>query len=89
MPFLYKTALMAKEDSEVGRDSPGLQEADLEPCTCRLCWGEEESAPEGRLVSPCSCSGSLEWIHVRCLRDWMSTQRAQGLGRRAHICELW
>ncbi|KAI8469066.1 MAG: hypothetical protein J3K34DRAFT_424983 [Monoraphidium minutum] len=55
---------------------------------CRLCWGEADSAWGGDLLSPCRCSGSLKFIHRRCLLDWQRTLRTQGLGRRAATCEL-
>jgi hypothetical protein len=73
---------------------PCGSEAD-EPALCRLCWGEGQTADgvlqdscADPLISPCACAGSLKWIHRQCLQDWQRTLRAQGQGRRAHICEL-
>jgi hypothetical protein len=34
--------------------------------TCRLCYEEEED--RSKLTSPCDCKGSIEYIHIRCLR---------------------
>ncbi|KAF6256167.1 hypothetical protein COO60DRAFT_139991 [Scenedesmus sp. NREL 46B-D3] len=57
--------------------------------TCRLCWDTADSTePGGELLSPCACSGSLRYIHKRCLQDWQRTLRSQGQGRRANTCEL-
>lgn len=58
-----------------------------EPAICRLCWGEAEEEDDP-LLTPCNCSGSLAHIHQKCLASWQHTLRAQGQGRRAHICEL-
>lgn len=55
---------------------------------CRLCWSEADDGWGGDLLSPCRCSGSLQFIHRRCLLDWQRTLRSQGLGRRATHCEL-
>jgi len=67
--------------------APLLQTAQIEELPiCRLCWGDAEAGDP--LLSPCSCSGSLKYIHQHCLADWQHTLRSQGQGRRAHICEL-
>ena len=36
---------------------------------CRICL---EDDIEGRLISPCECSGSAEFIHKECLDEWRS-----------------
>ncbi|GLC46002.1 hypothetical protein PLESTB_001029000 [Pleodorina starrii] len=55
---------------------------------CRICWGEEGEEPGLRLVSPCKCSGSLNYMHVKCLQDWQQVLRAQGQFRKARHCEI-
>ena len=40
------------------------------PLVCRFCLEEE---PRGDLIAPCACRGSVEYVHVGCLRDWIST----------------
>ncbi|WIA23404.1 hypothetical protein OEZ85_000161 [Tetradesmus obliquus] len=63
--------------------------SEQEQPTCRLCWDTADSnEPGGELLSPCACSGSLRYIHKRCLQDWQRTLRSQGQGRRANTCEL-
>jgi hypothetical protein len=42
----------------------------------------------GKLVSPCSCSGSMAHLHVRCLAAWQASLLRRGLARRAARCEL-
>jgi hypothetical protein len=75
-----------KKHEQVEPSAPLLPMQLEEPAICRLCWGEAEEGDE--LLSPCSCSGSLKYIHQHCLSDWQRTLRQQGQGRRAHICEL-
>jgi hypothetical protein len=39
---------------------------------CRICYGEEETE-ENPLVQPCTCSGSMKYIHLSCLKTWINT----------------
>jgi hypothetical protein len=40
---------------------------------CRICYIKEESEDDP-LVKPCICSGSLKYIHLSCLKQWISTR---------------
>lgn len=40
---------------------------------CRICW--EEERPK---ISPCSCSGSMAYIHEECLKLWISKSIERG-----------
>ena len=38
---------------------------------CRICYcGETEE--ENPLIHPCSCTGSMKYIHFKCLKHWMA-----------------
>ena len=39
--------------------------------TCRICF-DCESEKEDPLISPCKCSGSMKYVHLKCLRQWLS-----------------
>ena len=39
---------------------------------CRICYGEEEN-DENPLLQPCTCSGSMKYIHLNCLKTWINT----------------
>ena len=41
---------------------------------CRICYSEEENPILNPLIQPCSCSGSLRYIHYYCLLHWLSTK---------------
>lgn len=45
--------------------------------TCRVCF--EEETPEQDLVSPCSCSGSVRYIHKHCLRKELEARSRLGI----------
>ena len=38
---------------------------------CRICYNEEENS-DNPLVRPCSCIGSLKYIHLNCLKQWLN-----------------
>lgn len=40
--------------------------------TCRICYLEEETS-DNPLVCPCICSGSMKYIHLKCLKKWINT----------------
>ena len=46
------------------------------PKVCRICYGEENPLEyyDNPLVQPCKCSGSLKYIHLNCLKQWLNTK---------------
>ena len=52
---------------------------------CRVCFeaGEEE------LIAPCACTGTQQWIHEQCLRQWQRSLLGQrDAGHRASRCSV-
>ena len=43
---------------------------------CRICLGEESDQPDP-LIQPCKCAGSMGWIHLECLREWLNSKRTR------------
>jgi len=39
----------------------------VEDALCRICYQGREDGP---LFSPCKCSGSMKYVHVKCLEKW-------------------
>jgi hypothetical protein len=37
---------------------------------------------DDRFIAPCACTGSAEYVHVKCLRKWQMTQLRVGVPRR-------
>ena len=56
---------------------------------CRICkLGEDECQSLGSLISPCSCSGSMRYIHTKCLQRWLELKRnTAGVGAWRVFCE--
>lgn len=38
----------------------------LNPKTCRICL-EESVTEDNPFVAPCSCTGSVKFLHIKCL----------------------
>lgn len=49
------------------------QSSHREPGKCHICLGDEDSEDDP-LISPCSCLGSVQYIHLKCLREWLKTR---------------
>ena len=39
---------------------------------CRICYLEDDTV-ENPLIQPCICSGSMKYIHLDCLKQWLKT----------------
>ena len=53
--------------------------------TCRICYMEEED-PENPLIQPCICSGSMKYIHLLCLKHWISTRSCEQIDKTDNCC---
>ena len=40
---------------------------------CRICYGEE-STKINPLLCPCTCKGSMKYIHYLCLKNWLNSK---------------
>ena len=54
---------------------------------CRICYLEEdENCIENPLVQPCICTGSVKFIHLNCLRKWVSTRSCVKIDNSSECC---
>ncbi len=47
------------------------QESERETAQCRICLGDEVRDLHNPIISPCSCKGTMKFIHLNCLRAWV------------------
>jgi len=69
------------------RKSVGPQKTEIKNRQCRICLLDEGEVDEF-LVNPCSCKGTSEHVHVKCLQDWISSK----VKRKDHpgvSCTYW
>jgi len=50
---------------------------DAEAFKCRICLCEGAEDEEDPLIQPCSCKGSIEHVHLNCLRHWVRGKQNQ------------
>lgn len=55
---------------------------------CRFCWTGADDEEGGELLAPCRCTGTVKYIHRRCLGNWQRTQRSQGAFRKSYRCDI-
>ena len=41
---------------------------------CRICYLNENDSNFNALIKPCKCSGSMKYIHYKCLLHWLKTK---------------
>lgn len=47
---------------------------------CRICLDEDDPtdiAGINPLITPCNCTGSMRYIHVQCVREWLDSKKQQ------------
>merc|ERR1719449_327352 len=59
----------ALDDHQPDPEGPVHQEPEEEERLCRICLGSDEE-PSNLLFRPCSCSGTMAWVHMDCLDRW-------------------
>eukprot|EP00347_Sterkiella_histriomuscorum_P021524 403333677 len=42
--------------------------------SCRICLGEENES-DNELITPCKCAGTMKYIHVLCLQEWLNGKK--------------
>lgn len=40
---------------------------------CRICLGDTQTE-ENPMISPCKCSGTMKFIHIDCLQEWLKSR---------------
>lgn len=51
---------------------------------CRFCQVTKKQDPRQRFIAPCSCIGSMKFVHLSCLAKWRST--SDEAFKKCNIC---
>lgn len=43
---------------------------------CRICLSED-SDKDNPMISPCKCAGTMKFIHLECLKEWLNCKSYQ------------
>ena len=60
--------------AERPKTAGGLESGEV----CRICLDEEDTTTVGAenpFITPCACQGSMRFIHVRCVREWLDGKK--------------
>nr|CAB3263646.1 probable E3 ubiquitin-protein ligase MARCH10 [Phallusia mammillata] len=71
--------------SDLNHTSDASASATDNDTMCRICQSTDDSL-NNQQVTPCSCSGSLQYVHMQCLQQWRQTKKITGADVSA--CEL-
>ena len=62
-----------KEKSEA-KTINKIKEEKIKNKICRICYQEEDDPLINPLIKPCKCSGSMKYIHLKCLLFWLKSK---------------
>ena len=72
--YLVKNILTEKTNNiENNKNNINLFKIKKNKNICRICYGDEDEE-NNPLIQPCSCSGTMKFIHYECLKHWIETQ---------------
>jgi hypothetical protein len=74
-----------EDETEDSERKEAEDEAESEK-VCRICHEGSERAESGRLFSPCSCAGSMRFVHVDCLNQWRAVSTNSNSNYRCDQC---
>ncbi|XP_066284868.1 uncharacterized protein [Branchiostoma lanceolatum] len=80
-PSVCTSATLAQEP--VIQTTPSNTSIDAE--ICRICHSKEDLTNFKPLVSPCACSGSVQFTHLGCLSQWLRNKDAPS--DRCEVCK--
>ena len=46
-----------------------------EEIQCRICLSPEEDPIDNPIINPCQCIGSVKYIHLECIREWLEGKK--------------
>lgn len=41
---------------------------------CKICLSEEEDPINDPLITPCKCDGTMRYLHINCLKEWIKSK---------------
>ena len=68
----YFSHLKSKGIKQISLTKNLLNKIEKKNKICRICYIEEDDPENNPLLQPCSCSGSLKYIHLTCLKLWLT-----------------
>ena len=67
-------------EKEIDKDTIKPQEKKEKGKICRICLSGEDNPIKNPLICPCTCKGSMKFIHYFCLKNWLNLKIESDLG---------
>ena len=71
-----------QELPDLENQSPANQEAP----SCKICLDSQQNEESGFFVKPCRCTGSMQWIHDKCLKTWILSKGKRICDSSCELC---
>lgn len=68
---------------ENNNNEPGDSPSQVNEKSCRICYEPESN--EDIIIEPCECSGSMKYVHEKCLKTWILSQNKKPT---TYICDI-
>ena len=66
--------MVNEEDARTCQSIDDNTESKVNEIKCRICLDEENTEKNPLISSPCNCSGSVKYMHISCLQQWIKSQ---------------
>ncbi|KAI6136575.1 hypothetical protein F5141DRAFT_1075440 [Pisolithus sp. B1] len=76
-----------QDDNILPQDKPEPIGPSQQDKICRICFDGEDPAL-GRLIKPCLCTGSISYVHVKCLQRWRTQSSGDNAFYRCPQCRF-
>lgn len=73
-------------DDDVPPPPQATHDVECDVRQCRICLADQD--PEGDLISPCLCSGSVRWVHRHCLDEWRAQEIRPNSFEQCELCQF-
>jgi len=69
----------AQKIDYIKNDQMEIEKDFANPLNCRICLMDDTySDPiENTLISPCKCRGSCQYVHMKCLKQWIDSKKSR------------
>ena len=66
-----KLSLLNNKILKLGNNEKNIK--NKKPKVCRICYGKDTNK-DNPLICPCTCKGSMKYIHYQCLKNWLNSK---------------
>lgn len=86
----YETELNQDKSFEKSREKKQENNEEEEKNPCRICLSDVSEAHDP-LICPCNCSGTMKYIHLNCLKEWLKSKFSSKISEKGmsfHLKDL-